>query len=230
MSRNTTKKIEITDEMIDDIQNMSYADFCVKWNVSTRICKKITKEYGIQTYYAQNGNRPHKIIGDVEYKWCGAGHWDTLDKFGKTSARWDGLRWKCLEHDREYSKQQRKNQKTNNPVEYKSYVRRNNSARRKSYVEWGKEQEDFIFNLFEGHCAYCGCPVDRSLVEFDHFVPIKYGGTTHPSNILPSCVRCNRGVGGKASKHPDKWLIDYFGKERGTQIYNNCVEILKGMK
>ena len=66
MSRNTPKKIEITDEKIDDIQNMSYADFCVKWNVSTRICKKITKEYGIQTYYAQNGNRPHKVVDGVE--------------------------------------------------------------------------------------------------------------------------------------------------------------------
>lgn len=227
MSRNTTKKIEITDEMLDDIQNMSYADFCVKWNVSTRICKKIAKEYGIQTYYAQNGNRPHKVIDGVEYKWCGRGHWDTLDKFGKTTARWDGLRWTCLEHSREDSK----TYIYSRPVETrKAKIRKDNFARKKNYVHWTIKDQQHIYEFFGGHCAYCGCPVDRELVEFDHFIPLKHGGTTHPSNILPSCTRCNRGIGGKMSKLPDVWLITYFGDERGHQIYENCVSILETLK
>lgn len=227
MSRNTTKKIEITDEMLDDIQNMSYSDFCVKWNVSLRICKQITKEYGIQTYYSKNGNRPHKFIGDVEYKWCGKGHWDTLDKFGKTSSRWDGLRWVCLEHDREENK---KFLNSLSPEKRKSKIRRHNSTRRNNYVSWTPKDEQYVYDVFSGHCAYCGCPVDWDSVEFDHFVPIKHGGQTHPSNMLPTCTRCNRGVGGKASKMPDKWLVNYFGQEKGKMIYDDCVTILESIK
>ena len=227
MPRTTTKKIEITDEMLEDIQNMSYSDFCIKWNVSTKICKKIAKEYDIETYYAKNGNRPHKFISGVEYKWCGKGHWDTLENFGKTKSRWDGLRWTCLEHDREYSRNQRKEQ---DPNAKKSYIRRCNFARRKNYIHWTPKNEKYIYDLFEGHCAYCGCPVDIDVVEFDHFIPIKYGGVTHPSNMLPSCVRCNRGVGGKMSKKPYDWLITYFGEIKGLQIYNSCVDVLEGLQ
>lgn len=223
MSRDTTKKIEITDEMLDDIQNMSYTDFCVKWNVSTKICKKISKEYGVQTYYAKNGNRPHKIIDGVEYKWCNKGHWETLDKFGKTVSRWDGLRWACLDHDRELSKNLINSMP---PEKKKSKIRRQNFSRRKNYVHWTPVDEKYIYELLGGHCAYCSCPVDWDVVEFDHFIPIKHGGTTHPSNMLPTCVRCNRGVGGKASKMPDKWMVEYFGYDRGTEIYNMCLDIL----
>lgn len=226
MSRNTTKKIEITDEMVDDLQNMSYSDFCIKWNVSLRICKQITKQYGIQTYYAKNGNRPHKIIDGVEYKWCGDGHWDTLDKFGKTKVRWDGLRWRCLEHDRAYSK---KWKESIGSERYKSKVRKDNFARRKGYIKWTPKDEQYIYDLFCGHCAYCGCPVDRDVVEFDHFVPLKRGGVTHPSNMLPSCVRCNRGIDGKMSKDPKQWLMRYFGDNRGLEIYQNCVVVLQSL-
>lgn len=226
MSRDTTKKIEITDEMLDDIQNMSYTDFCVKWNVSTKICKKISKEYGVQTYYAKNGNRPHKIIDGVEYKWCSKGHWETLDKFGKTISRWDGLRWVCLEHDRELSKNLINSMP---PEKKKSKIRKQNFFRRNNYISWTPTDEKYIYDLLGGHCAYCGCPVDWELVEFDHFIPIKHGGTTHPSNMLPTCTRCNRGVGGKASKYPDKWLISYFGQERGEQIYQDCVSVLQSL-
>lgn len=227
MSRSTTKKIEITDEMLDDIQNMSYTDFCVKWNVSVKICKKISREYNVQTFYSKNGNRPHKIVDGVEYKWCGNGHWATLDRFGKTSSRWDGLRWSCLDHDRKYTRSYFKNL---NPEKYKRMVRKQNFSRRKGYVRWTPSDEKYIYDLFGGHCSYCRCPVDWDLVEFDHFIPIKHGGATHPSNMLPTCVRCNRGIGGKLSKMPDRWLKTYFGDVQGEQIYNECVSILEKLK
>ncbi len=227
MPRNTTKKIEITDEMIDDIQNMSYSDFCVKWNVSTKICKNISREYDVQTYYSKNGNRPHKFVDDVEYKWCGKGHWDTLDRFGKTLSRWDGLRWVCLDHDRE---NHRNFLNSLSPEKMKSRIRKHNSTRRNNYVSWIPKNEKYIYDVFGGHCAYCGCPVDWISVEFDHFVPIKRGGQTHPSNMLPTCTRCNRGVGGKASKMPDKWLVHYFGQEKGEMIYIECCTILEKLK
>lgn len=227
MSRNTTKKIEITDEMVDDVQVMSYADFCVKWNVSLKICKKISKEYGVQTFYAKNGNRPHRFIDGVEYKWCGKGHWETLDRFGKLESRWDGLRWACLEHDRE----ERQNFLNSlSPERMKSRIRRQNVARRNNYVKWTPLDEQYIYDVFGGHCAYCRCPVDWNSVEFDHFVPIKHGGKTHPSNMLPTCIRCNRGVGGKASKMPEKWLVKYFGQTLGMEIYLRCSSILSDLK
>jgi hypothetical protein len=42
-------------------------------------------------------------------------------------------------------------------------------------------------------CFYCGAPGE----EVEHYFPIVKGGTDAWQNILPSCVACNHGVGGK---------------------------------
>lgn len=42
-------------------------------------------------------------------------------------------------------------------------------------------------------CRYCGRPSD----EADHLVPVRAGGTSHPSNVVPACRSCNRSKGGR---------------------------------
>lgn len=41
-------------------------------------------------------------------------------------------------------------------------------------------------------CGYC---FSRWATEFDHLIPWVYGGTEQPSNLYPSCSRCNRLLG-----------------------------------
>jgi 5-methylcytosine-specific restriction endonuclease McrA len=49
---------------------------------------------------------------------------------------------------------------------------------------------------FGGSCAYCQV---RSYECLEHFIPIKLGGGTSASNVVPSCCTCNKL---KESVHP----------------------------
>ncbi|WP_097965810.1 HNH endonuclease [Streptomyces sp. or20] len=55
-------------------------------------------------------------------------------------------------------------------------------------------------------CAFCGGPYE----DIEHLVPISKGGEHSIANIVPSCVECNRGVGGKASRLPWEWLSERY--------------------
>lgn len=48
---------------------------------------------------------------------------------------------------------------------------------------------------FNHSCVYCGKPYE----VLDHYVPVKRGGATVPSNEVPACARCNSR---KAAKMP----------------------------
>lgn len=61
---------------------------------------------------------------------------------------------------------------------------------------------DLIFNKFKGHCAYCGCIIERNKFHIDHFLPLKRGttdlqlkgserGSNELDNYFPSCGSCN---------------------------------------
>ena len=52
-------------------------------------------------------------------------------------------------------------------------------------------------------CAYC---LIGDFEEIEHFVPKKRGGTDDIENLFPSCIKCNRGAGGKHAKDPWAWL------------------------
>lgn len=55
-------------------------------------------------------------------------------------------------------------------------------------------------------CAFCGGPFE----EIEHVVPICRGGEHSIANLVPSCVDCNRGVGGKGQRDPWEWLAERF--------------------
>lgn len=55
-------------------------------------------------------------------------------------------------------------------------------------------------------CAFCGGPYE----DIEHLVPLSRGGEHSLANIVPSCIECNRGVGGKHARDPWEWLAERF--------------------
>ncbi|MGW2514995.1 HNH endonuclease [Streptomyces scopuliridis] len=55
-------------------------------------------------------------------------------------------------------------------------------------------------------CAFCGGPFE----EIEHLVPLSRGGEHSIANLVPSCIECNRGVGGKHARDPWEWLAERF--------------------
>lgn len=52
-----------------------------------------------------------------------------------------------------------------------------------------KEQWDFIKDLYNGKCAYCG--IKPKKITKDHIIPLARGGSHTATNIVPSCQPCN---------------------------------------
>lgn len=87
----------------------------------------------------------------------------------------------------------------------------------------GKELRKFIWNKYNGHCAYCGKEIDMKQLRVDHINPIWRGhdvaktniygherGTDDVNNLNPSCARCN------TWKHT--WTIEQFRREIELQV------------
>lgn len=59
---------------------------------------------------------------------------------------------------------------------------------RKRFVEPVSPQDrEFLFEKFDGICAYCAKPADT----IDHVIPVSKGGGSRRGNILPACGSCN---------------------------------------
>ncbi len=54
-----------------------------------------------------------------------------------------------------------------------------------------KEQREFVYNKFRGHCAYCGCKIDIKDMQVDHVAALERGGTDELDNMFPACRSCN---------------------------------------
>lgn len=48
-----------------------------------------------------------------------------------------------------------------------------------------------IYKKTDGHCAYCGCELDKKEMQADHVVPLHCGGADTVDNLLPACRSCN---------------------------------------
>ena len=79
-----------------------------------------------------------------------------------------------------------------------------------------KEQRKLVYQMYDGHCAYCGCELEFKDMQVDHFNSVyAYDGKNEIENYMPSCRQCN------------------FYKSTGTieQFRQNLKEImLKGLK
>ena len=69
-----------------------------------------------------------------------------------------------------------------------------------------------IYQLFGGHCAYCGAKLNINEMEIDHVWPKGRGGGNQTNNLWPCCHDCNRK---KADMTIDEWR---------EQIIRQCYE------
>lgn len=55
-----------------------------------------------------------------------------------------------------------------------------------------KAEREATYAKFDGHCAYCGCPITYEEMEVDHFVSHKTNfGKDELDNYMPACHDCN---------------------------------------
>jgi 5-methylcytosine-specific restriction endonuclease McrA len=181
----------------------------------------------------------HKFENGIELKLCPRGnHWESLDKFSKCPSRLDGLRAICKEHEKvsasiyhatDGSKRAIKAWKqTPSGRESQRRLWRRKAAERKQLLyDWLPEDEHFSYDIFEHKCAYCGVELDFLELEFDHFIPRALKGPYIPENIVPCCVKCNHGVGGKFDREAFEWLTSKFGEDRAILIYKDVKKKLR---
>lgn len=61
-----------------------------------------------------------------------------------------------------------------------------------------KEERKLVYQMYDGHCAYCGCKLEPKDMQVDHFNSVyAYDGESDIENYMPSCRQCNfyKGVG-----------------------------------
>lgn len=62
-----------------------------------------------------------------------------------------------------------------------------------------KAVRERVYNLTDGHCAYCGCEITPKEMQVDHYLSLEFGfviATDHgdvnsEDNYLPTCRSCN---------------------------------------
>lgn len=50
-----------------------------------------------------------------------------------------------------------------------------------------------VFKRDKFTCAYCGRKAPDVILEVDHIIPVAKGGDNNITNLITSCIDCNRG-------------------------------------
>lgn len=71
------------------------------------------------------------------------------------------------------------------------------------------EERTQIYNMFDGHCAYCGCTLALNEMTIDHIRPLnKINGTDTLDNMFPACFQCNH--------EKSNLTLEKFRRKRGV--------------
>ena len=62
-------------------------------------------------------------------------------------------------------------------------------ARRRKALS--KDMRREVYEMYGGHCAYCGREIDLKEMQVDHIQSVYLGGKGELSNYLPACRSCN---------------------------------------
>lgn len=55
-----------------------------------------------------------------------------------------------------------------------------------------KKDRKLVYEMYGGHCAYCGCKLELKDMQVDHFNSVyAYDGKNELENYMPSCRQCN---------------------------------------
>lgn len=78
--------------------------------------------------------------------------------------------------------------KSKQPIMQMSHPERRKAREKKLLSTLSEKQWDFIKNVFNDKCCYCG--KKRKLTK-DHYLALTSGGACTHRNILPACRQCN---------------------------------------
>ena len=69
-----------------------------------------------------------------------------------------------------------------------------------------------IFQITDGHCAYCGCNLDfAGLWHLEHVIPRSQGGRWK-GNLIAACERCNLSKGCYMPEQFAEWIVKRLRK------------------
>ena len=54
-----------------------------------------------------------------------------------------------------------------------------------------KDMRREVYEMYDGHCAYCGKEIDISEMQVDHVQAVYLGGKDEIANYRPACRSCN---------------------------------------
>lgn len=231
-----TRKIIFTADMIADLSLMGDQDFSKKWQIDRGVVIRRRKELGIKSFNNKHGTVEHRIENGVELKLCQhCREWKPVNEFRKKKSRIDGLDGWCRSCSniigrKHYvmgagaTKAKMWRQTPTGKLSLRTTWRKQSAIKKNAYVQWSPADEQKIFDIFKGLCAYCDIPITLLTCEFDHFIPMAKGGLTEPANMVPCCSPCNRGPNGKFDQEPEIFLRN--NQTKYAQIY----KILRGLK
>lgn len=156
----------------------------------TKTCKDCGKPKSLSEFWK------HKSTKDRLSTYC-------KDCHGKRNAKW------IVDHKEHHLKLQKdwylknrechlnntKNWSAQNLSKKASYRRSRRAKELNAPGSCTQEQLKARMAYFGNKCIYCGGPFE----EVDHLIPISRGGSNWPSNLAPSCTKCNR----------EKWTKTY---------------------
>lgn len=70
-----------------------------------------------------------------------------------------------------------------------------------------KKLRETVYQKYDGHCAYCGQPIEYKDMQIDHIFPQWRGGKNDIENLNPSCRMCNHYKSGNDLESFRKWSL-----------------------
>ena len=108
-------------------------------------------------------------------------------------------------------------------------------------MSFGKKMREAVYAKYDGHCAYCGRPIEIKDMQVDHFRPLRAwdggdAGSSDLSNLMPSCRMCNHYKRANSLETFRRYIAEIPRKLRENYIYKvgvvygNVVENVKQIK
>ena len=85
-----------------------------------------------------------------------------------------------------------------------------------------KKTREAVYSKYDGHCAYCGRPIEYKDMQVDHKIPQRKNSlpeiANQEENLLPSCRRCNHYKRGNNLETFRRYLLEMEDKVLGTYL------------
>ena len=127
----------------------------------------------LDTYYADNARKLHKVVDRILCKSGGLSSKDT-DDF--------------------YSVERAINQRNKTPGKCAGYYyidteKNKSKIKRKNYSD---DERKIIYNKSSGRCELCGMRLSFMDITLDHIIPLSMGGKDNLDNLQAACFSCNQ--------------------------------------